>query len=119
MILGLGMQFCLTIVMVILHLLTVALALGTSVDDTGERGGLFDENPGSNDRHFMCSLVGDNSGTCLEVDPSGASASVSSRPSLGSTWDLSPRREAPVPALVGSSALALPPHSTMPPLIVP
>jgi hypothetical protein len=105
--------------MIILYLLTVAPALGTSVDDTGERGGLFDENLGSNDRHFMCFQAGDNDGTCLEVDPSDASASVSSGSSLGSARDLSPRWEAPAPALVGSSTLALSPHSTAPPSIVP
>ena len=89
------------------------------MDDIGEHSGLFDENLGSNDYHFMCSPVGDNGGTCLEVDPSSASASVSSGSSSGSVWDLSPCREAPALALVGSSALALLPHLTAPPPIVP
>jgi hypothetical protein len=50
----------------------------TFVDDTDERGGSFDENLGSNGRHFMCSPASDNVGTCLEVDPSGTDASISS-----------------------------------------
>jgi hypothetical protein len=91
----------------------------TFVDDTGERGGSFDENPGSNDRHFMCSPAGDNGDTCLEADPSGDDASVSSGSYSRFAWDLCPRREAPAPALVGSSSLASPPQSTVPPPIMP